>query len=210
MSKHLFIDFETLSTLAWEGIAVDFSVFVFDWERFTENPYSLEEIVKGSKRFKLNAKEQRKVYGYKHEDRTLQFWKEQPPEVYKKIKPNKKDIRVEESIDGLLDYIGDIPISRWWTRNNSFDPVFIKRMAYDCGKYEEFNSKLNHGNVRDIKTWIDAKFGFDIDSYFIPVRNEEYWNKVFKQHMSQFDVAADILRLQMIERAENDMEIVEK
>jgi hypothetical protein len=42
------------------------------------------------------------------------------------------------------------------------------------------------------------------------VSDEQYWNKTFIKHDSRFDIAADILRLQAISRAENDLEMINR
>jgi hypothetical protein len=60
--------------------------------------------------------------------------------------------------------------------------------------------------VRDTRTWIDAKLNFPKQNGFVPLSDEEYWNKTFVKHDSRYDIAADILRLQTIARLENDME----
>jgi len=44
----------------------------------------------------------------------------------------------------------------------------------------------------------------------VPVSDVDYWNSAFVAHDSTHDVAADVLRLQAIHRAENDLEMVEK
>ena len=60
--------------------------------------------------------------------------------------------------------------------------------------------------VRDVRTFIDAKFDFSTRSGFVPLADEKYWNEAFVAHDSTHDVAADVLRLQAIYRAENDLE----
>ena len=42
---------------------------------------------------------------------------------------------------------------------------------------------------------------------FIPAKNEVKWNSSFQQHNCVHDVAADILRLQALNRFENDLSI---
>ena len=41
---------------------------------------------------------------------------------------------------------------------------------------------------------------------FTPIADSEKWDKIFKAHDSSWDVLADVLRLQAIVRAENDLE----
>ena len=63
--------------------------------------------------------------------------------------------------------------------------------------------------VRDMRTYIDAKFDFETKNGFCPVSDDEAWDRTFKAHDSSWDVLADVLRLQAIVRAENDMEQIE-
>ena len=60
--------------------------------------------------------------------------------------------------------------------------------------------------VRDMRTYIDAKFNFDTENGFCPIADQQKWDRAFKKHDSSWDVLADVLRLQAIARAENDME----
>ena len=60
--------------------------------------------------------------------------------------------------------------------------------------------------VRDMRTYIDAKFNFDTANGFCPIADQQKWDRAFKKHDSSWDVLADVLRLQAIARAENDME----
>jgi len=64
--------------------------------------------------------------------------------------------------------------------------------------------------VRDTSTWIDAKLDWPKANSFVPIHDEKYWDKTFKKHDSIQDIAADILRLQAIERMENDMEMLDR
>jgi hypothetical protein len=72
------------------------------------------------------------------------------------------------------------------------------------------NEYLRWWRVRDTRTWIDAKFNFSQKNGFIPVADTDYWAKYFVAHDSTHDVAADILRLQAIHRAEHDLEQVNR
>lgn len=68
------------------------------------------------------------------------------------------------------------------------------------------NQYLRFYKVRDVRTYIDAKFNFTTKSGFVPLADEKYWGETFVAHDSSHDVAADVLRLQAIFRAENDLE----
>ena len=114
-------------------------------------------------------------------------------------------------MEKFIDYLrSSNKIECWWSRGNTFDPIILDRIAEDAGKQGLLSQYLKHYAVRDTRTFIDAKFNFDIDpNGFIPVGNTEKWNYNFNAHDSKHDVAADILRLQSITRAENDLEITE-
>ena len=76
----------------------------------------------------------------------------------------------------------------------------------DCDRHHSLNEYLMFWRVRDTRTFIDAKFDFKTKNGFVPVSDEAYWSEAFKEHDSIHDIAADILRLQAIHRAENDEE----
>ena len=57
-----------------------------------------------------------------------------------------------------------------------------------------------------MRTYIDAKFNFETQNGFCPVSDTSTWDRNFKKHDSSWDVLADVLRLQAIVRAENDLE----
>jgi hypothetical protein len=80
----------------------------------------------------------------------------------------------------------------------------------DVGKQELMNEYLKWWRIRDIRTYIDAKFDFSTRSGFVPVADSGYWKQAFIAHDSTHDVAADILRLQTIHRAENDLEQLDR
>jgi hypothetical protein len=69
---------------------------------------------------------------------------------------------------------------------------------------------LPHWKLRDTRTFIDAKLDFPKVNSFVPVQDEEFWNKVFQAHDSSWDILADILRIQAILRAEQDLEMIKR
>jgi len=212
MSRHdLVIDFETMGSRALDCAAIDASTFVFTWDRFLDNPYSFEEILDGAIRYKLSVKDQVQNYGFKVEQDTLDFWMRQAPEVQDKIKPRKDDLTVKEFTEAIMRDLSNGPkIEYWWSRNNTFDPTVLWRLVWTQHSKYRINEYLMFWRVRDVKTWIDAKFDFTTPSGFVPVADEDYWKRTFREHDSTHDVAADVMRLQAICRAENDMEQVRK
>ncbi len=208
MNQHFIMDFETLGQDVFEIPMLDCAYVAFDWDRFTsDNPYSLEEIVGLARKDKLEMTHQVREHGAKYVQRDLDWWLSQSEEAKKTLKPSKSDVRVEVFIDNIINYMSGVgKINYWWSRANTFDPIILQRWAKIVGRKDEIEELLKFWTVRDTRTWIDAKLNFPKKNGFIPLADEEYWNKTFVHHDSRFDIAADILRLQTIARLENDME----
>lgn len=212
MSKlHFILDFETMGQDVFQIPILDCSYMVFDWDRFiTDKPYSLLELVENAKRDKVSVKEQCEVYGAKFTKRDLEWWESQGPEAKKVLKPSNDDVSVNIFISRFISYIENKNIGYWWSRANTFDPLILQRWATKVGKFDIITQHLSPWLVRDTRTFIDAKFNFPKVNGFVPVSDEQYWNKTFIKHDSRFDIAADILRLQAICRAENDLEMINR
>jgi hypothetical protein len=86
----------------------------------------------------------------------------------------------------------------------------LQKVASWHNKFTAITDNLNPWLVRDTRTYIDAKFDFPKINGFVPVADEKYWAVTFVKHDSRFDIAADVLRLQAIIRAENDLDQVER
>lgn len=213
MSTHFIIDFETIGQNSREVPAIDCSYTTFEWERFTENPYSFKELVIGMEQAKFDIKDQMINHGCKYNERDLKWWMDQPKELRRNLNPSANDLTAVQFMEKLITYFRSVgKIDYWWSRSNSFDPVILERIAQDANKTSMLGDYLKYWAVRDTRTFIDAKFDFNVPggkNAFIPVSNIEKWEYNFKLHDSKHDVAADILRLQAIVRAEADMEQVE-
>lgn len=212
--KHFIIDFETIGQNSREVPAIDCSYTTFEWSRFTEQPYSFKELVLGMEEAKFDIKDQMSNHGCKYSERDLQWWLDQPPALRTNMKPNPElDLNASQFIDKLIGYLQrEGNIDYWWSRSNSFDPVILERLAQNANKTDQLGAYLKWWSVRDTRTYIDAKFDFNVPGKkngFVPVSNIEKWEYNFKAHDSKHDVAADILRLQAIVRAEADLEQVE-
>lgn len=205
MKKNLVLDFETMGVEPSTCAVVDCSVMIFDWDEFTQNPYGLKDISR-TRRFKLNVQEQVKDYGYVIEDSVLDFWSKQSKEVRARVKPTQHDLTVKEFVSNFHNLVVDENIGHWWTRGNAFDPVILTRLFDSQGRKNHLNTYLKYYMVRDMRTYIDAKFNFDTENGFCPIADQQKWDRAFKKHDSSWDVLADVLRLQAIARAENDME----
>lgn len=208
MSNHLIIDFETMGTIAAKCAVIDCSVIVFNWENFVSNPYTLDSISL-AKRFKLSVADQVKNYGWEIDKSTLQFWEEQEPEVRAKIAPKKDDLTVKEFVREFHNFLINSPkIDYWWSRSNTFDPIILSRIFEAEDKLLHMEEYLKYWRVRDTRTHIDAKLNFPKENGFTPLQDKETWDRVFKKHDSSWDVLADLLRLQQIYRAENDLDLL--
>lgn len=208
MNIHLIFDFETLGQDVFEIPILDCSYLAFDWDRFiSDDPYALKELVDLAHKDKLEMTHQVREYRAKYTQRDLDWWLSQSEDAKKVLKPSTVDIRVEEFINNFIIYAKSAgKINNWWTRSNTFDPIILQRWAKAVDRRAEIEELLKFWLVRDTRTWIDAKLNFPKQNGFIPIADEEYWNKTFVKHDSRYDIAADVLRLQTIARLENDME----
>jgi len=203
---HLIFDFETIGPISYKCPALDLSAFKFDWERFTSNtPYTFEEVVKNSNTWKLDIKHQVDTYGYSYTKSDLKFWADQDKHVREKILPTPNDLKVKEFCNSFISWLSEDKITYWWSRSNMFDPVILERLMVDGDMYNRFKNYLKFWNVRDTRTYIDAKLGFN-NNKFIPMKDHRRWNMLFDAHDSRHDIAADVLRLQSIVRAEEGLE----
>lgn len=211
MTRHLILDFETMGTNVNDCAVIDCSYFVFDTDKMvSDKPYTTRTIAE-IKKAKLSIREQADKYEWKVYSDTIKFWELQPPEIQKKIHPSKTDKTVADFTDEFLSYLIDSgKIDYWWSRSNSFDPPILWRLFDSQNKGLHLKEHLPHWKLRDTRTYIDAKLDFPKVNGFIPVQDEDFWNKIFQLHDSSWDILADILRIQTIIRAENDLELISR
>jgi len=203
---HWIIDFETMGQDVLEMPVIDAAYHRFTWSRFTSrNPYTWSELIENISVSKADIKEQVSDYGYKYTKRDLEWWLGQGPEAKSKIKPSPNDLTLKDFCAKVMAHIEENEVGFWWSRGNSFDPVILHRIMRDTGNLERLNEALKFWLVKDTRTHIGAKFDYGMYDGFVPVPNTETWKEQFKGHISTHDVAADILRLQRIARAENDL-----
>lgn len=207
MRTDFILDFETIGQVASEVPAIECSYTTFVWDRFLEDPYTFEELVSKIKKDKLSISDQMKNYDFKYKEDDLKWWMNQSPEVRKLLKPKDSDLTVPQFIERMIEYLRTSDkIEYWWARANGFDPVILDHLSRSANKDLLLNEYIPYWRVRDTRTFIDAKFNFTTRNGFVPIADEEHWNKIFNAHDSTHDVAADVLRLQAIHRAENDLE----
>lgn len=211
MKKDFIFDLETIGANVHVCPVVDMAYATFEWNRFSANPYSFDELVTDTvKCIKVSVKDQMDNYNCSFKKRDVDWWSNLPEHARKKMKPTPNDLTVLEFCDTIIEYLRQqVNIDHWWSRGNTFDPIVLWRLM-DEEHTALLDEYLKFYKVRDIRTYIDAKFDFTTKSGFIPVADEEYWNKAFVAHDSTHDVAADILRLQAIFRAENDLEHINR
>jgi hypothetical protein len=208
MRNDLIIDFETMGQDVNKCAVIDISAMVFNWDKMTsDDPYTLADISK-CRKFKFDVKEQVQKYGYEIDPSTLAFWNEQSKEVRRNIAPKSSDLSVADFVKQFTDFLIEAPtIKYWWSRSNTFDPMILSRLFQSQNKLPHMEQHLKYWSVRDTRTYIDAKFNFSLKKNgFAPCENDEKWDSVFKAHDSSWDILADVMRLQSIVRAENDME----
>lgn len=209
MRQDFILDIETIGQNVMVCPIIDVAYTTFDWERFESNPYSFQELIDTVHVDKFDVSDQM-ARGCKFTKEDLKWWENQSKEAKSNLKPSKNDLTYEEFSARLLKYLRDVgKIEYWWSRGNSFDPVLIERVMNSLNQHLLFGEYLRWWRIRDVRTWIDAKFDFTTKNGFIPVKNVELWNELFVGHDSRHDVAADILRLQCIKRAEKDLEQIE-
>lgn len=189
-------DFETLSQDPFNGVVVSLAVLNFDERRFAEDPYGYDELIGSADFIKFNVEEQVRKYGRKIQQSTLDWWKEQGDEAKNKLKPSPNDVSISELYDYFHD---DIMIQNCWmvyTRNNTFDPIFLQSIFYTFGKKDP----TPWWNIRDIKSLIQGfTYGHTIKDSFIPDVPAGL-EKKFVKHDPVHDVAMDVMRFQYLVR----------
>lgn len=207
----MIIDGETLSENSLDATVIDFSAIIINTDKMiSDNPYTARDIV-NVQYFKLDIDEQQTDFDTKISPKTLEFWKSQSAETRQRLKPLPDDLKVSDFVDKFTLYYNTEPsIKRVWCRNPAFDLILLKRMFLYANK--DIEDVIPFYIYRDMRTAIDTSFGFDnsIDNNFCPIKDEVFWNKIYKPHNSTWDVIADVLRYQAILRINNELEMVNR
>ena len=203
MNNHFIFDFETIGQDVFKIPVVNCAYYVFDWDRFTsDNPYTFNELTQNIKFSKLNIKAQLEA-GCSYNKRDIDWWLSLPDHVKAQLKPHVDDLDVEQFCLVIYDYLkSEGRLKRWWSRSNTFDPILMARLFGDSIGRDKMDEVLKFWLVRDIRTYIDTQFDFNpnIKNGFCPIDDEKLWAEHFEEHNCIHDVAADIMRLQKIER----------
>lgn len=212
-TKHLFLDFSMLGYHPEYSIMLDCSVAVVDAAKMiSAAPYTTKTVFKEIKRFKLSIADQ-KERGYVVCPDGLEFWKTQPSElIARTVKPSDKDLTIEQFTTSFIEYL--IPygnIDAWWSWNNMDDASILWRLFCDADKEAVIREYLPRWKSRDMMTFIDSKFDFELKKLdIVPVDDVEYWNSIFVKNDSRMEVMSNILRMQAVLRAEKDLENVKR
>lgn len=209
VTTHLLIDFETMGIDVKNCAVVDVAWIFFEWEKFTKGPgYSFNDLVRMVNTVKFDVQDQVNRLGYKVDKSVVQWWKNLPPDVRKKAIPSSSDKKIEDFVRIFNRTLEANPPKYWWSRSNTFDPIILERLIQSAGEveYSTWKQYCQYWAVRDTRTWIDSKLNWPDKNDFVPVSDLNSWNTYFKKHDSSHDVAADVLRLQRIARAEEGLE----
>ena len=205
--KDFIFDLETIGANVFHCPVVDVAYTTFEWDRFAEEPYTFEEVASTVQTLKADVNDQMQNYGTKFNKADVEWWERLPKLARDKLNRTEKDLTVVEFCDTILAYLREQRnIDYWWSRGNTFDPVILNRLMLATDNMPTLDQYLKFYKVRDVRSHIDAKFDYTTRNGFVPVSDESYWSTAFIAHDSSHDVAADVMRLQTIYRAENDME----
>lgn len=212
-NKQLFLDFSMLGYHPEWCIMLDCSVAVVDTEKMLSDvPYTVKTALSQVKRFKLSIEDQKRL-GYVVCKDGLAFWQTQPKAIIDRtVKPSINDLTVEQFTSKFVDYL--IPhgkIDTWWSWNSMDDASILWRLFCDANKENVIREYLPRWKSRDIATFIDSKFDFSLKKLdIVPINDVEYWNSIFVKNDSTIDVVSNVLRMQAVLRAENDLENVKR
>jgi hypothetical protein len=205
--KDFIFDLETIGANVFVCPVVDVAYTIFEWDRFIEDPYTFEEVAATVQTQKADVSDQMTNYGCSFNKADVAWWESLPKLARDKLNRTSNDLTAVEFCDTILTYLREEKnVDYWWSRGNTFDPVILNRLMLATDRVDTFNQYLKFYKARDVRSHIDAKFNYTTMNGFVPVADEEYWKTAFIAHDSSHDVAADVMRLQTIHRAEHDLE----
>lgn len=187
-------DFETIGTNVIHCLPVRCSYLSFDWNRFTENPYAITELLQNIKTVKFDLRRMTTDHEPSFED--LQFWKSYKPEL---LKSTPKDVVSSTFVDGIMQYLGEANVDRWWCRDKAFDYPIMVRMASVGGRHLLNKGALSHWNGIDVQSWIQGKLDFGVHK---EIQVSQHHDK-FDKFNSAYSIMLDVLNLQHITQLEN-------
>jgi len=189
-------DFETLGQNFEDAPALSLAFMEFDSERImSDRPYEYDELLEMCGYIKFDVAEQVKVHRKKIQKETLDWWKQQGDEAKKVLKPSTDDQSISELPKVLQEHFGDFwKIKRTWSRGNTFDPMFLRKIMQDIGSEDPFK----WWTIRDTRSFLDALLiGSGMDNKFVLPE----WEAKFVAHDARHDIVVDVLRMQSTIRA---------
>jgi hypothetical protein len=196
-------DLDSLSHSPVDGVVLDISAFIFDTSKMlSDAPYTCKDL-QHVNRFKLSVKQQ-VTDGLKVDKRVAEFWANLGDATSKRFAPKDEDLTITQFVNKFSVYVNSEPkIINSYVNNKSIQPLFLQRMFKSIDR--NLNELLPTNHTMDMQSYIFAK----TDSYeydFCPIEDEEFWKKVYDKNNSSWDVIANVLRIQAILRAENNLE----
>ena len=190
MTRAIIYDIETLSQDQHRGVILSLALLNFDLNRVKYGTkYTYQELLDSVHFIKFDVQSQVKNYGRKICPNTLQWWSEQSKEAQKQLQPTAYDEDIQVIHNFFTTNTNHPEVA--FTRNNTFDPVFIQFLC------QQFDKPMPHNwwVTRDTKSLIDGMtWGQDIDDRFIP----EGLEHEFIAHDPRHDVVMDVMRIQYI------------
>lgn len=209
--KHLFVHFETVGNDAITCVPIMAHYVSVKTKEFLSTPYSFEGLLEDVVSVKLSLDDARQKLNIKKLDQeSVSYWAQSSKKNKKKIIPSQSDVDVEEFMKEFVNYVSHQKVEYWWSRAANFSPVILYRLANAVGCKDIIDEKLKFYLLRDMRTFIDAKFNFSSQNNFIPVSDVDYWNETFDPKDGLHVLVADILRIQTIFRAEADLDQTER
>lgn len=211
--KLLFIDFAMLGYHPEDCAILDCSVGTVDTDKMlSSTPYTVMDALKSTKRFKLDVVSQKEQGSIVYQD-GVDFWKSQSAELVNRVtKPSPTDISVSSFTSFFVEHLISVgKVDTWWSWNSMDDAAILWRLFRMVDKEAVIREYLPRHKARDLATFIDTKFDLGRKKLdFVPIADEEYWSKVYVKVDSTAEVMANIMRMQTILRAENDMEMLNR
>jgi len=185
VSKHLFVDVETLGT---ESNAVLLSLGMV-YADFSED-FTYDQLIETGFYVKFDANEQKEM-GRTMEKGTIEWWKKQDKEVFdSEVRVKPTDVKLLDGLNQAAEWIASVPgysrkTGTVWTRG-SIDDMVLGSVCKQAGRAPLFPFYL----VRDVRTAVDILYGshngyVDIDA---PMPN-------IQKHNPTVDAALDAMML---------------
>ena len=185
-------DFETLSSDVNRGVVLSIGLLTYTSSRFSNDPYTYEELLENTKYMKFDVTEQVKKYDRKIQKGTLDWWNTQDPEAKKVLDP---DPSIDQSIDKLYNFfvinVNMNNLKTVFTRGNTFDIPILEGILKETGNAIPYPFWM----VRDTRSYLDGLlYGSNTRNSYIPDGCKEK----FIAHDARHDVVMDVMRMQTI------------